>query len=59
MRVFAVPVSIAGVPIVIWYIFGVWAALIMGAALLGRRIREAERRGAVEAVAPAAGEEAR
>jgi len=33
---FAVPISVAGVPLIVVYLFGVWLALVLGAALLGR-----------------------
>lgn len=33
---FAVPIRIAGVPLIVIYVFGVWLTLVLGAALLGR-----------------------
>jgi hypothetical protein len=35
--VFAAPVLVAGVPLIVIYVFGVWAAVILGAWLLSRR----------------------
>lgn len=56
VRIFAVPLTVGGVPAIIWYIFGVWGALIVAAALLGRRVAARED-AAVEAAAetPAGG----
>ena len=38
ISLFAVPVDIAGVPLIVLYLFGVWLALVLGAALLGRSL---------------------
>ena len=35
--VFAAPALVAGVPLIVIYVFGVWAAVILGAWLLARR----------------------
>ena len=35
---FAAPVLVGGVPLIVVYLFGVWLALIVCAALLARRI---------------------
>ena len=35
--VFAAPVLVAGVPLIVIYVFGVWAAVILGAWLFARR----------------------
>jgi hypothetical protein len=40
--VFRVDASIAGIPLLVVCIFGVWAALIAGAAVLAPRLGEAE-----------------
>jgi hypothetical protein len=40
--VFRVDATIAGIPLLVVCIFGVWAALIAGAAVLAPRLREAE-----------------
>ena len=41
--VFAAPVLIGGMPLIVAYVFGVWASIILGAWLLARRhAREAE-----------------
>ena len=42
VRVFAAPASPGGVPLIVWYIFGVWGALIVASVLLGRRFRAIE-----------------
>ncbi|KAB2876021.1 MAG: hypothetical protein HS106_01900 [Ideonella sp.] len=36
---FAVPIRVAGVPLIVVYLFGVWLALVLGAALLGRALQ--------------------
>ena len=41
--VFALPVRVAGVPLVVAYIFVVWALLIVAARLIGRRLGRTER----------------
>ena len=35
---FAVPFGLAGVPLIVVYVFGVWLALVVAAALLGHRL---------------------
>ena len=40
--IFAVPVMLAGIPLILIYVFGVWAVIILSAALLARRLSEAE-----------------
>jgi hypothetical protein len=35
--VFSAPVLVAGVPLIVIYVFGVWAAVILSAWLLSRR----------------------
>ncbi len=37
--------DVAGVPLIVAYVFGVWIALIAGAALLARRIARSEGEG--------------
>ena len=36
--IFAVPAALAGIPLILIYIFGVWAAVIAAAVLLARRL---------------------
>jgi hypothetical protein len=36
ISLFAVPADVAGVPLLVLYLFAVWLALVLGAALLGR-----------------------
>lgn len=38
LLVFGIPLTIAGVPLIVVYIFGVWSFLIAGAYLLTRRL---------------------
>ena len=39
---FAAPVVLAGIPLILLYVFGVWAAIILSAFLLARRLRKTE-----------------
>lgn len=58
VRAFAQPVEIVGAPLIVAYIFGVWFALIVGAAFLASRMRAAEAPAAPrDARAPAASDE--
>lgn len=41
--VFAAPALIFGIPLIVVYIYGVWAAVILAALLLARRLERAER----------------
>jgi predicted Kef-type K+ transport protein len=45
--IFAAPAAVAGVPLIVLYLFGVWAAIILVAFLVSRRLKpdieEAER----------------
>lgn len=41
-RIFEIDVRIGGVPLVVIYLFAVWAALIVGAAALSHRLSEPE-----------------
>ena len=41
--VFALPARLGGVPLVVAYIFIVWAALIVAARVIGRRLGRDER----------------
>ncbi len=45
--IFTAPVTVAGVPLVLVYVFGIWAAIILVAFLVSRRLTseagEAER----------------
>lgn len=41
-QIFAVDGRIAGVPVVVGYIFGVWLLLVIGARIAGRRILATE-----------------
>ena len=45
IRVFAVSTTILGLPLIVIYVFGIWAALIIGAAALARHLG---REGAVD-----------
>ena len=38
LGVFAAPIAPAGVPLIIVYVFTVWAAVVIGAFLLARRL---------------------
>lgn len=40
--VFAAPVLISGVPLIVIYLFGVWAAVVFLAWLLARRLAKAD-----------------
>lgn len=51
IRIFAAPAEPAGIPLIILYIFGVWAAIVVGAYLLARRL------GASEEPAPGSGDD--
>lgn len=46
--IFAVPASLAGIPLIMIYIFGLWAAVIGAAFLLARRLAESETAAADE-----------
>jgi predicted Kef-type K+ transport protein len=37
--IFAAPVAIAGVPLIVLYLFGVWAAIILAAYVVSRRLK--------------------
>ncbi|WP_187968515.1 hypothetical protein [Aquibium microcysteis] len=37
--IFAAPVSVAGVPLIVLYLFGVWAAIILAAWIVSRRLQ--------------------
>jgi len=39
--IFAAPVRLAGIPLIVVYIFGVWAAVILAALLLSRGLAHA------------------
>jgi len=39
IALFAVPIRVGGVPLIVVYVFGVWLALVLGAALLGRALQ--------------------
>ncbi|MCC6195268.1 MAG: hypothetical protein IT518_12430 [Burkholderiales bacterium] len=45
ISLFAVPAEVAGVPLIVIYLFGVWGALVLGAALLARALASGEREG--------------
>ena len=38
LRVFAAPIAPAGIPLIILYVFTVWAAIVIAAFLLARRL---------------------
>lgn len=40
--IFAAPVMLAGIPLILIYVFGVWAAIVLSAALLARRLSTTE-----------------
>lgn len=40
--IFATPTSIAGIPLIVVFIFGVWALLVVGAFLVARRLERVE-----------------
>lgn len=42
ISLFVGPFSLFGIPALVLYLFGVWLALILGAALLARRLPRAE-----------------
>ena len=37
--IFAAPVTLGGVPLIVLYLFGVWAAVVVAALALSRRLR--------------------
>ena len=39
IALFAAPLVVAGVPLIVVYLFGVWIALVLAAALLGRALQ--------------------
>jgi hypothetical protein len=39
IALFAAPLHVAGVPLIVVYLFGVWLALVLGAVLLGRALQ--------------------
>ena len=39
IALFATGTAMAGVPLIVVYLFGVWLALVLGAALLGRALQ--------------------
>ena len=41
IRIFAAPVALAGIPLIVVYIFAVWAAAIFIAALVSRHAHQA------------------
>ena len=50
--IFQLDARIAGLPLTAVYLFGVWAALIIGAALLSRELRDELDRAAPPSAAP-------
>ena len=54
ITLFALKLDVAGVPLIVIYVFGVWIALIVCAALLARRLDpgRSDRTGAVDAALP-------
>ena len=48
--IFQLDIRVLGIPFTGFYLFGVWAALIVGAALLSRRIRQGADWGAEEEI---------
>lgn len=55
--VFSMPSSIAGVPIIILYIFAIWGGLIIGAAWLARRLSHSIGNQPVSSELPPLGED--
>jgi hypothetical protein len=47
--IFAKPIMVAGVPLIFVYLFGVWAAAILCAMLVSRRLAEADAAAIAEA----------
>jgi hypothetical protein len=43
--VFATPVTVFGLPLILLYVFGIWALAILSAFLLARRLADPERPG--------------
>lgn len=43
--VFSAPVLIAGIPLIVLYVYGVWACLILCALLVALRVREVDANG--------------
>jgi len=41
-QIFAIDLRIAGIPVVVAYIFGVWILLVLGARATGQRILDSE-----------------
>ncbi|HEX5959394.1 MAG TPA: hypothetical protein VFY92_12170 [Hyphomicrobiaceae bacterium] len=55
--VFAAPVLIAGIPLIVVYVFGAWVAIILGAWLLARRhARESDPVNTLVGASPPGGE---
>lgn len=40
VQIFAGPATLLGIPVIVVYLFGSWAALLVAAALIARRLRE-------------------
>ena len=51
--VFAAPALISGIPLIIIYVFGVWAAVVFCAWLLARQLARAEAAARIEGEAEA------
>lgn len=41
--VFAAPALVFGIPLIVIYVYGVWAAVVLAALLIARRLERAER----------------
>ena len=54
VTLFAGPIEVAGVPLIVVYLFGVWLALVAAAAWLARRLspRSPEERGTEDDAGP-------
>ncbi|MDN2579842.1 hypothetical protein [Aquibium sp. ELW1220] len=50
--IFAAPVAVAGVPLIVLYLFGVWAAIILAAYLVSRRLKPGVEDAAIRASSP-------
>lgn len=42
--IFATPVRVLGLPLILLYVFGIWALAILSAFLIARRLADLERR---------------
>ena len=52
VTLFTGDLRVAGIPLIVLYVFGVWVALVVAAALLARRLGEPAARGSSEGTGP-------